>query len=54
MERGMLSLVVGMLNISPLRLLVLIELYLLSMSDKVRTAFADTDCPLLVRLCRMM
>jgi len=45
----MIPLIVDLLNMNQLRLLVLIELYLLSTDDNLRTALAATDCPHLVR-----
>ncbi len=40
--------IVDLLNMNQLRLLVLIELYLLSQDDALRTALGATDCPHLV------
>lgn len=48
--KGIIPLIVSLLNVNQLRLLVLIELYLLSSDPKLRNSFADTDCPRLVKL----
>jgi hypothetical protein len=45
----MIKLIVDLLNMNQLRLLVLIELYLISSDDRMRVALATTDCPYLVR-----
>ena len=52
-SKGILPLIVNLLNVNQLRLLVLIELYLLSSDSKLRNAFADTDCPRLVKNINM-
>jgi len=47
-EKGIIPYIVDMLKINELRLLALIELYLLSYNDKIRNDLAITDLPILV------
>jgi len=47
-SKGILPLIVDLLNHNQLRLLVLIELYLLSTESSLRSAFALTECPKLI------
>jgi len=47
-SKGIIPLLVNLLNVNQLRLLVLIELYLLSSDTKLRNSFANTECPRLI------